>query len=151
MIVLRLARRDEAEKLTDMCLRSKAVWGYDEAFMKACRTELKICAADFDHSSLCVAVDADTVIGVAQLALDGEEAHLHKLFVEPSAIRTGAGARLLNWAITVSRQNRAKRLWIESDPDAADFYRKMGAIDEGFAPSGSIPGRVLPRLKISLE
>jgi hypothetical protein len=35
---------------------------------------------------------------------------------------------------------------IEADPDAAPFYRKMGAKHCGFAPSGSIPGRVLPKL-----
>ena len=35
---------------------------------------------------------------------------------------------------------------IEADPDAAPFYRRMGAQDVGLAPSGSIPGRMLPKL-----
>jgi hypothetical protein len=40
----------------------------------------------------------------------------------------------------------AHRMAIEADPDAAPFYRRMGAKDSGFAPSGSIPGRMLPKL-----
>ena len=35
MLALRAARPDEAELLTDLCLRAKAVWGYDDAFMRA--------------------------------------------------------------------------------------------------------------------
>jgi hypothetical protein len=34
---LRAPRLDELEALSDLCLRSKAVWGYDAAFLEACR------------------------------------------------------------------------------------------------------------------
>ena len=40
----------------------------------------------------------------------------------------------------------ADRLLIEADPDAAAFYRRMGARDCGLASSGSIHGRTPPRL-----
>ena len=40
MLALRPARPEEAPALTELCLRSKAVWGYDAAFMQACRREL---------------------------------------------------------------------------------------------------------------
>jgi len=39
---------------------------------------------------------------------------------------------------------------IESDPGAAPFYRRMGAVDDGVATSASIPGRTIPRLKLTL-
>ena len=39
---------------------------------------------------------------------------------------------------------------IEADPDAAPFYRRIGARDVGTAPSGSIPGRELPLLELVL-
>jgi hypothetical protein len=39
---------------------------------------------------------------------------------------------------------------IEADPDAVGFYRRLGAVDYGTAPSGSIPGRLIPRLKLRL-
>ena len=34
----------------------------------------------------------------------------------------------------------------EHEPDAARFYRRMGADDCGRARSGSLPGRMLPKL-----
>jgi hypothetical protein len=44
----------------------------------------------------------------------------------------------------------AVTMMIEADPDAAGFYRLMGAADDGIAPSGSIRGRLLPRLRVQL-
>jgi hypothetical protein len=57
---------------------------------------------------------------------------------------------LFDWAIDVARENGATQLIIDSDPCAAPFYRRMGAYDLGQAPSGSVPGRMLPRLAINL-
>ena len=72
MLHLRPARPDEAELLTELCLRSKAVWGYDDAFMRACRAELTLSPVDFATSSLQVAVEGDQVTGVVQVVVDGE-------------------------------------------------------------------------------
>ena len=150
MLQLRPARPDEAELLTDLCLRSKAVWGYDDAFMRACRAELTLSAADLAPSSLQVAVDGNEVAGLVQIAVEGEKADLPKLFIAPSTLRAGVGRQLFDWAVKTARERGARWLWIEADPDAAAFYRRMGAIDDGVAPSGSIPGRYLPRLKLKL-
>ena len=73
-------------------------------------------------------------------------AGLLKLFVEPTALRRGIGETLFAWATRAATQQGADRLVIEADPDAAAFYRQMGAKDAGLAPSGAIPGRTLPRL-----
>jgi GNAT superfamily N-acetyltransferase len=150
MLQLRPARPDEAELLTDLCLRSKAVWGYDEAFMRACRAELTLSAADLAAPSLQVAVDGNEVAGLVQVAVEGEKADLAKLFIAPSTLRAGVGRQLFDWAVNNARERGARWLWIEADPGAAGFYRRMGAIDDGVAPSGSIPGRFLPRLKLRL-
>jgi GNAT superfamily N-acetyltransferase len=150
MLHLRPARPDEADILTELCLRSKAVWGYDEAFMRACRAELTLSPADLAASSLQVAVDGNEVAGVVQVVVDGEKADLAKLFIAPSTLRAGVGRKLFDWAVNSARERGARWLSIEADPDAAAFYRRMGAIDDGVAPSGSIPGRLLPRLKLRL-
>jgi GNAT superfamily N-acetyltransferase len=147
---LRQALPEEADLLTELCLRSKAVWGYDEAFMRACRAELTLRADHFATSSLQVAVEGDELIGMAQVVVDGESADLARLFIEPSALRGGVGRKLFDWAAAEARAHGARWMRIEADPDAAPFYRRMGAVDDGVAPSGSIPGRVLPRLKLML-
>lgn len=150
MLTFRPARADEAELLTELCLRAKAVWGYDEAFMRACRAELTLSPAECTASSLQVAIEGNKVLGVVQVVVDGDRADLTRLFIEPSAMRAGVGRKLFDWAVSAARRRGAKRLWIEADPDAAGFYRRMGAVDDGMAPSGSIPGRFLPRLKLEL-
>jgi GNAT superfamily N-acetyltransferase len=104
MLHLRPARPDEAELLTELCLRSKAVWGYDEAFMRTCRAELTLSPADFARSSLQVAVEGDAVTGVVQVVVDGENADLAKLFIAPSTIRAGVGRALFDWAAKVARE-----------------------------------------------
>ena len=150
MLTLRPARPEEADLLTELCLQSKAVWGYDEAFMRACRAELTLTAVDFKQSSLQVAVDGDTVTGMVQVVVEGENADLAKLFVAPRALRAGVGGKLFDWAASTARERGARYMWIEADPDAAAFYRRKGAVDAGTVASGSIPGRFLPRLKLTL-
>jgi hypothetical protein len=40
--------------------------------------------------------------------------------------------------------------WIDADPATAPFSRRLGARDVGVAPSGSIAGRMLPRLVLDV-
>jgi GNAT superfamily N-acetyltransferase len=150
MFLLRTPRHDEAALLTDLCLRSKAVWGYDEAFMQACRSELTLTASNLQSSYLKVAEMGGRLVGVAQVTVKGEHAELDKLFVEPTCLRSGAGKALLEWATTTASDSGAATMVIEADPGAAGFYRRMGAVDDGTAPSRSILGRLLPRLKLRL-
>jgi len=150
MFELRTPRYDEAAVLTDLCLRSKAVWGYDEAFMQACQGELTLTASTMQSSYLQVAEIGGHLVGVAQVTVKGDLAELDKLFVEPISLRSGAGKALFEWATTTARNAGAVSMVIDADPDAVGFYRRMGAVDDGTAPSGSIPGRLLPRLKLRL-
>lgn len=122
------------------------MWGYDNDFMEACRKELTIELSDLRSTSIAVAEENGKVVGVAQIKLVGNEADLLKLFVEPTILRGGVGRTLFVWATEMATSRGADRLMIEADPDAAAFYRRMGAEDYGFAPSGSIAGRMLPKL-----
>jgi GNAT superfamily N-acetyltransferase len=150
MITLRPADPSEADVLTDLCLRSKAVWGYDATFMAKCRAELTLTAADIAAHAIMVAERDGTVVGMAQVALHGASAEIDKLFVDPTVLRSGAGRALYDWCIETARKAGAKLITMDADPDAAPFYRRMGALDDGVTPSGSIAGRFLPRLKVVL-
>lgn len=144
--ILREPTVEELPALAALCLKSKAVWGYDNNFMEACRGELTIELRDLRSTSIAVAEKNDKIVGVAQVRVVGSEAHLLKLFVEPTTLRGGLGRTLFVWATDQATRRGANRLVIEADPDAVPFYRRMGAEDCGFAPSGSIAGRMLPRL-----
>lgn len=142
---------EELPALSELCLRSKAVWGYDAAFMAACKAELTFKPGDLASSRIGVAAAGGRILGVAQVKMAGGDADLAKLFVEPLTLRSGVGRALFAWACDAARDMGAQRIIIEADPDAAPFYRRLGARDAGLAPSGSIPGRMLPKLVLELR
>lgn len=145
-LLFRTPTVEELPALSALCFRSKAIWGYDNDFMEACRSELSIEPRELQSTSIAVAEDNGKIVGVAQIKVVGGQADLVKLFVEPAALRGGVGKALFAWAIDTAVSMGADDLVIEADPDAAPFYRRMGAEDRGFAPSGSIRGRLLPKL-----
>lgn len=147
-LLLRGALPGEAAILTELCLRSKAVWGYDEAFMAACRAELTITTRDIPQIQ--VAVEGERIIGMAQLGQHGRIADIDKLFVDPDVLRSGAGGALFAWCVETAKAAGAVALTVVADPDAAGFYRRMGMTEDGREPSGSIPGRMLPKLHLAL-
>jgi GNAT superfamily N-acetyltransferase len=149
-LLIRSPAVDELPALSELCMRSKAVWGYDAEFMAACRRELTFEPHDLACSRIAVAVQGDSIVGVAQVRMAGRDADLQKLFVEPAALRGGVGRALFAWATDAAREMGASRMTIEADPDAAPFYRRLGARDIGLAPSGSVAGRMLPRLAFDL-
>jgi GNAT superfamily N-acetyltransferase len=147
---LRDARKSELPSLGELCLRSKAVWGYDDAFMAACRTELTLRPDELQSTCLQVAVRDSTVVGLAQVKVTDTDADLLKLFVEPALLRSGVGRLLFEWATARARALGAVRMIIEADPGAAPFYVRMGARYAGLVASPSIPGRMLPCMQIDL-
>ncbi|MFN4102239.1 MAG: GNAT family N-acetyltransferase [Pararhodobacter sp.] len=143
---LREPERHELPALSDLCLRSKAHWGYSAAMVEAFRSELTIRSDDLEEDAFIIAEDSRGIAGIVQVSVEGREAILEKLFIEPARMGTGVGRLLYDWACDTARRRGALRLVIDSDPDAAAFYARMGASSRGESPSGSIPGRMLPRL-----
>lgn len=88
-VTVRLARSEETGALTGLALRSKASWGYDDAFMAAF-------------------LDACRARGLA-------------------------------------------RVWVDADPNAEPVYARFGFRTVGQSQSGSIPGRMLPRMELDLS
>src|SRR5260370_15309228 len=140
---IRRARPEEAEALTDLILRAKAHWGYDQAFLDACRPSLMLTAADIARNPVYCAEVAGAVTGVCHLyLLSADEAYLDHLFVEPAFIGTGIGALLWRHAVEVAVALGAKTLVLGADPNARPFYERMGAVVVGEIISPLIPGRV---------
>ncbi len=164
--LIRRARHDECALLTDLAFRSKAAWGYSEQFMadcsKAawgyseqfmadCRDELTISEADIRNHQFFVLESDGEVIGFCALQEGGEgQGELADVFVEPARLRAGHGRRLVEHAKDAARARGWHSLLVEADPNAREFYRSCGGAQIGTAPSGSIPGRRLPLIKIPL-
>jgi hypothetical protein len=89
-----MARGNELQSLGGLCFRSKAVWGYDDAFMAACRNELTLRPNELKSTQIQVAERDAVVVGLVQVTVAATDADLLKLFVEPALLRSGVG-RLL--------------------------------------------------------
>jgi GNAT superfamily N-acetyltransferase len=149
-LVFRPARADDADTLSALALRSKAHWGYDREFLDRVRDELTFTPASIAGRRITVAAVAGATVGF--YSLDGEPpaGELGNLSLDPASIGTGLGRRLWRHAVGAARDAGYTSLRIEADPYAEGFYIAMGAVRVGGAPSGSIPGRVLPLLRYDL-
>lgn len=151
MTVIRAARRDEAQPLSDLALRSKGHWNYDPEFLEACRASLTLTPEYIDSNPVFVLEEDGHRLGFySLLGSTPPEAELDYLFVDVPAIGTGIGARLWLHAIAKALESGFATLLIEADPFAEGFYLAKGAQRIGGRPSSTFPGRVLPLLRFDL-
>lgn len=143
----------DCEALSALAFRSKASWGYSDAFMAACREELRVTPlrlrAD-GYRCFVARLDGRLAGFCAVEARAGEPPELEALFVEPGLMRGGVGSALLARAAEAAAGFGAAELQIQSDPYALPFYLAAGAVQTGTRPSDSIPGRELPLLTLAL-
>ncbi len=154
MLAIRKVKPSEAQLISNLAIRSKAHWGYDNEFMLACVDELS-------HSTEQIADDGfryylaqknQEILGFYKLAkLDQDAALLEALFIEPCAIGSGVGRSLLEHAKVIAKKCGAVSLEAQSDPYAEPFYLAMGATVISRTESGSIAGRFLPMMRITLD
>lgn len=91
VIELRTANDSDLAALSDLALRSKGHWGYDEAFLAACEDELTVTRDRLDDECVIVAVDAaGSPVGFFALVMRPPGAELNDLFVEDGSIHTGS-------------------------------------------------------------
>ncbi|MFJ8928412.1 GNAT family N-acetyltransferase [Streptomyces sp. NPDC102364] len=146
---LRPAHPDEAERLSALALRSKAHWGYDEAFMAACVDELTLHPSEVTRRRTTVAEGADgRLLGLVTLEGAPPVGELGLMFVDPDAMGLGVGRLLFEHLRDTAREARFTRVSWAADPNAVPFYEAMGARHAGAIPSGSVLGRMLPLMEL---
>lgn len=119
--------------------------------MEACRDELTMTLGDIVEDEVILAEDHGRLTGVAQVSFGEDGCFLEKMFVDPRDIGRGVGRKLFEWCVSAARHLGAREMIVESDPQAVDFYRRMGCQPAGLALSSSIPGRSLPRLTMEID
>ncbi|MFD7297694.1 GNAT family N-acetyltransferase [Streptomyces sp. NPDC059897] len=148
---LRPARPDEAPRLSALALRSKAHWGYDDAFMAACVDELTLRPAEVVRRRTTVAEGADgRLLGLVTLEGPPPVGELGLMFVDPDAIGLGVGRLLFEHMRETARAAGFRTVGWSADPNAVPFYEAMGGRQVGVTPSGSVPGRTLPLMELRL-
>ncbi|MEO1280871.1 MAG: GNAT family N-acetyltransferase [Pseudomonadota bacterium] len=140
----------ELDQAADLCLRSKAHWGYGDAFLNTCRASLTITQTELMRDRIVVVTNKSHLAALAHVLWQTDECHLDKLFVDPDHMGLGLGRRLFHWAVKTARELNARALIIVSDPGAVEFYRSLGCDVIGSVLSEVDANRKLPKLLYEL-
>lgn len=151
---IRKAELKDREALTDLCMRSKQSNGYDDAFMAQCADELRVRDGwILDHDFWLAESETGKPVGCIRLSA-GDQAgtgELETCFVDPDWQGRRVGRRLFEVLIARADELGLTRIGLDADPSAEPFYARMGFETVGRVPSGSIPGRTLPRMEMTRQ
>jgi len=144
-IEIRRATSSDSDRATDLARRAKAHWGYPAEWLAAWDGDLAITAADIDqHRTFVASLDGE-IVGMCQLQEGERGAMLEHVWVDPNCHGRGIGRALVEHALSAAQGVIA----VVSDPNAEDFYVKLGArrVGEVNAPMPGAPARTLPLLE----
>jgi len=149
--MIRSASPEDAQTLTTIALDAKRHWGYPENWIKHWESDLTISSEFIRDNHVYVAEDNGEIRGFYALCVAGDKAELEHMWVTPAVIGTGIGKELFLDAMERAAKLNVNAVEISSDPNAAGFYKRMGATQIGEIDS-SIEGqpRKIPRLKKQL-
>lgn len=149
MVYLREALLVEAEKISNIAIKSKAFWDYSEEFIEECREDLTIDEQYIKDNHVYVLEGQKGIIGFFSFKL-GEQDSLDFLYINPKFIGMGLGKIMWNNMIQKAGDLGIINFTIDSDPNAKGFYEKMGAKQIGETASTVFEGRCLPLMKFTI-
>jgi N-acetylglutamate synthase-like GNAT family acetyltransferase len=149
---IRRARPEESAMLTELTVRSKAHWGYDDSFIERARPDLEFKANKFlpDFHVYILEAEGEPLGFCSLISVDSNTVELHDLFIEPRHIGKGYGKELWNYAVNLARTMGVSRLVLTADPNAEPFYARQGAVRIGEKPSPVGSDRRLPVMEYIL-
>jgi GNAT superfamily N-acetyltransferase len=150
--MIRPASVDEASVLTKIAHDAKRHWGYPEHWIRHWESDLTISPDFIRDNHVYVAEEDGEIQGFYALSVAGSKAELEHMWVTPDRIGTGVGKDLFLDAMERAAQLNVDAIEMSADPNAAGFYKHMGATQIGEIDA-SLDGqsRTLPRMKRGLK
>ena len=130
---IRRARAPEAPELTELSLRSKALWGYDAAFLARCRIAMQVKEANVETQPHYVAEIDGRIAGFYGFEPLEDGIGLDYMFVDPEFIGRGVGRALMDHAVALARDLG------HADSRPSSPIRMPKASIAAWARSGSVP------------
>jgi GNAT superfamily N-acetyltransferase len=144
-VLIRPAKVQDCEALTDLMLRSSA---YDGRYRRMIEN-YPVTPAMIGRNEVWTAELHRRIVGFYRL--DVANADLDLMFVDDSVQGRGVGAALFEHMKSVARTSGLGQVQIVAHPPAADFYRRMGAVDVGVSKAPTTEGWDRPILKLAIE
>ena len=149
---VRNARSDDCAAITAIAMRAKGHWGYPASWLEEWRNDLTFTPELLASTVTLVAEQEGQVLGVGCLDQSQSPPELAHLWVDPTSIGRGVGSTLFRALCIHARTAGHRRLVVDSDPNALDFYKKMGCLVVGMTPAPVLgASRELPHLEFILD
>jgi GNAT superfamily N-acetyltransferase len=148
--VFRRACAADSAELTRIAHAAKRHWGYPDELIDLWKEDLTLLPADVEENLVFCAERDGAIAGFYSVSGAGTAAgEIEHMWVLPGHIGTGLGRALFEHMVGRLRESGVKTLRIESDPNAAAFYERMGARREGDVRA-TPAGRTLPLLVLTI-
>jgi N-acetylglutamate synthase-like GNAT family acetyltransferase len=151
--LIRRARPQDADALSDLAHRAKAHWKYPASWMRHWDAQLTILPGYLELHDVWVAERAGAIVGMCALEDRGTRWNLEHVWVDPAVHGQGVGRALVMGALEDARARRGGIVELLADPFASGFYERLGARHAGDVPA-PMPGarqRTLPRYEFVLD
>lgn len=141
---IKKAKISDAEILTNLTLKSKAHWQYGAEQIEKWRADLTISTQYISKSEVYNLWYRNQIVAYySYFSLDNDRVKLDNMFVHPDFIGKGFGKVLIFDFINRARRQGFTKVLLESDPNAKEFYAKLGFRVIGEVET-SINNRFLP-------
>lgn len=139
---IRKATVEDAVILTDIAINAKGSWGYSEDFMNAWKDTLTITTDDIQSKVIYVLEEEKAIKGFYCLCTETKK--LENFFVVPIYIGQGLGKILWKDILLKATEYGLSSFQFNSDPNAYEFYLKMGAKESFMLNQQSYRGEYIP-------
>lgn len=121
----RKADLNDREYLSNLAYRSKSFWGYNQEFLESCREDLEVSEEEIENDLVYILEEGGRILGFYLFSYKLNE--LDALFIDHDYIQKGYGKVLWEHLVQELSLRGIREFEIVADPNAAGFYRRMGA------------------------
>jgi|688.fasta_scaffold225576_1 streptomycin 6-kinase len=140
----------DLQEINHLLRISKAYWGYDEKFLDSFMEKLGITEDYMKKNNIQLFFLDNKLVAFYNFVSNPLELELDNLFIHPNYIGKGFGRKLWEKCCEAAKLMGYYEFTIWSEPNAEDFYLKMGCIKVGVRQSPLMPNRYPPILKYKI-
>lgn len=151
-ITIRDAKVDVLNQINHLLRLSKSYWGYDKNFIDHFMNKLGITHTYMEQHIIKMFYVDGTLAGFFNFGFNDEGLfELDNFFLHPNFIGKGIGQKLWDACCQEAKKQGENEFIIWSDPNAENFYLKMGCQKIGVRESPMMPNRYPPILKYKIK
>lgn len=151
-IIIKNAETKDLSSINQLMRLSKGYWGYNEEFLNRFIQKLGVTEEYLQNNITKLFYLDGKFIGIYSFIEEKTNTLvLDNFFLHPDYIKQGLGQELWKASCNTARELDYDEFILFSDPNAENFYLKIGCFKIGETPSPMLPNRVNPILKFKLK